>query len=120
MIFFTVIFSKFCKKSRSSHQRCSIKKAILKNFCSIHRKTPVSESLFDKVVGLYTCNFIKKTLTQMFFCEYCNIFKNTYFEKQLQMTAFVNSRAAVFQESLALPFKRNALSCGICNLDKLV
>ena len=32
MIFFTVIFSKFCKKFRSSHQRCSIKKAVLKNF----------------------------------------------------------------------------------------
>ena len=32
MIFFTVAFSKFCKKSRSSHQRCSIKKAVLKNF----------------------------------------------------------------------------------------
>ena len=32
MIFFTVIFSKFCKKFRSSHQRCSIKKDVLKNF----------------------------------------------------------------------------------------
>ena len=32
MIFFTVVFSKFCKKSRSSHQRCSIKKAVLNNF----------------------------------------------------------------------------------------
>ena len=32
MIFFTVIFSKFCKKFRSSHQRCSTKKDVLKNF----------------------------------------------------------------------------------------
>ena len=31
-IFFTVVFSKFCKKSRSSHQRCSIKKADLYHF----------------------------------------------------------------------------------------
>ena len=30
--FFTVVFSKFFKKSRSSHQRCSIKKAALNNF----------------------------------------------------------------------------------------
>ena len=32
MIFFTVIFSKFCKKFRSSHQRHSVKKDALKNF----------------------------------------------------------------------------------------
>ena len=34
--------------------------------------------------------------------EYSEIFKNTYFEKHLQTTNPVNSRAAVFQESLAL------------------
>ena len=27
------------------------------------------------------------TLTQMLFCEYCEIFKNTYFEKHLRMAA---------------------------------
>ena len=32
MIFFIVIFSKFYKKFRSSHQRCSIKKFVLKKF----------------------------------------------------------------------------------------
>ena len=41
----------------------------------------------------------------MFSCEYYKIFKNTYFEKHLQMTASVNSRSTIFQESLALPFK---------------
>ena len=56
----------------------------------------------------------------MFFTKYCEIFKNIYFEKHLRMNASANSRAAVFQESLALPFKRNALTSGICNLDKLV
>ena len=56
----------------------------------------------------------------MFFYEYCEIFKNTFFEKHLQTTASVNSRTTVFQESLALPFKRNALTSGICNLDELV
>ena len=55
----------------------------------------------------------------MFFCEYCEIFNNTYFEKHLQTTASVNSRAVVFQESLALP-KQNALTSGIFNLDELV
>ena len=77
----------------------------------------MSESLINKVVGLH---FIKKeTPTQVFFCEYCEIFKNTYFEKHLRTTASVNSRAAVFQESLALP-KRNALTSGIFKLGGLV
>ena len=50
---------------RSSHRRCSLKKAALKNFCNIYKKTPVLESLF---------------------CEYCDIFKNTYFEEQSRTT----------------------------------
>ena len=49
----------------------------------------------------------------MFSCKYCEIFKNSYFEKHLRTTASVNSRSAVFQESLALPFKWNALTSGI-------
>ena len=38
MVFFTVIFSKLCKKLRSSHQRCSIKKDVLKTFVIFTRK----------------------------------------------------------------------------------
>ena len=34
----------------------------------------------------------------MFFCEYCKIFKNIYFEKYLRTTLSVNSRAVLFQE----------------------
>ena len=49
----------------------------------------------------------------MFSCEHCEIFKNTYFEKHLRTTASVNSRSAIFQESLVLPFKLNALTSGI-------
>ena len=77
----------------------------------------MSESLINKVVGLH---FIKKeTPTQVFFCEYCEIFKNTYFEKHLRTTASVNSRAAVFHKGLALP-KRNALTSGIFHCGRLV
>ena len=50
------------------------------------RKTPVLESPFIK--SLY---FIKKTPTQVFSCVYCEIFKNTYFEKHLRKAASVNS-----------------------------
>ena len=61
------------------------------------------ESLFHKVVGLQL--YQKETPTQVFFGEYCEIFKNLYFEKHLRTTASVNSRAAIFQENLALPLK---------------
>ena len=71
-IFFTVIFSKFCKKSSSSHQRCSMKKAVLKNF-AIFTGIQLSEYLFDKVVGLQACNFIRKRL--QYRCFSVNILK---------------------------------------------
>ena len=51
------------------------------------------------------------TPTQVFSSEYSKILR-THFEKHLQTTTSVNSRAAVFQESLALPFKWNALTAG--------
>ena len=50
------------------------------------------ESPFNKVAALKTGCFIKKkTPTKVFYCEYYEIFKNTYFEKQLQTAAFVHS-----------------------------
>ena len=62
-------------------QRCSVKKAFLKNFAILTGKR-VSETLFDKVAGLQAWNFIKKRLQhKVFCCEYCEIFKSTYFEK---------------------------------------
>ena len=54
--------------------------AVLKNFHSIVRKTPVLESLFNKVAGLKACIFIKKeTPTQVFYYKYCGILKNSFF-----------------------------------------
>ena len=55
----------------------------------------------------------KAVLKQLFF-------KNTYFEKHLRTTASVTSRAAVFQESLALLFKRNVLTSVIFDFGELV
>ena len=51
-------------------------------------KILVLESLFNKAVGFQACNFIRKeTPTQVFSCEYCEVFKNTSFEEHLQMAA---------------------------------
>ena len=49
------------------------------------------ESLFNKVAGLQMCNFIKKSLHHEFFCEYCKIFKNIYFEEHLIKAASVTT-----------------------------
>ena len=61
-----------CEFFRSNHPTCFMKKAVLKNFCNVHRK--------DAGLQLYQ----KETPTQMFSSEYCEIIKN-YFEKRLLM-----------------------------------
>ena len=56
---------------------------VLQNSCSSKfffvKKTAVLESPFNKVAGLKVSIFIKKkTPTQLFFCEYCEILKNSF------------------------------------------
>ena len=94
------------------------KKAALKKF-TIFTGKHLCRSLFDKVAGLQLCNFIKKRLQHRWFSVKIVKFLRTP-KNHLQTTAFVNSRMAIFQESLALSFKQNALTSGICNLGKLV
>ena len=48
----------------------------------IHNKAPVSESLFNKVTGLYPANLLKqKTELQVFSDELCKIFINAFLWK---------------------------------------
>ena len=61
---------------RSSHQKCSMKKGILRNF--------------TKFTGKHLCQsffFKKEALTQMFSCEFCEICKSTFFTEQFWATA---------------------------------
>ena len=78
-----------CSGSRSSHQRCSLKKGVLNNIAKFTRKhlcgTKVS---FLIKLQAWTCNFIKKeALAQAFSCEFCDIFKNIFFTEHLWTTA---------------------------------
>ena len=62
----------------SSHQRCSIKKGVLKNF------TKFTGKHLCQSFRLKTCNFIKKeALAQMFSCEFCKNFKDIVFTENL-------------------------------------
>ena len=49
-----------------SHQKCSIKKDVLKNF-AIFTRASMLESLFNKVAGSKACSFIKKRHQHMCF-----------------------------------------------------
>ena len=53
-------------------------------FCNIHKKMSVS---FKEGTLKQLC--WKETPTQVFSCEYCGIFKITYFEEHLRRAAFI-------------------------------
>ena len=50
-------------------------------------------SLFSKVKRLGLQKKKKETLTQIFFCEFFEIFINSYFAEHLQTTTFEMSRS---------------------------
>ena len=62
-------------RPRSSLWRCSIK-IIFEKILKFPRKTPTPASLFNKAAGLNSC-------------EYCKIFKSTYFEEHLRTAASI-------------------------------
>ena len=74
-------------RNRSSHQRCSAKKVLLK-ISQVSQESSVLEFLFNKVAGLQACNFIKKKLQHRFSCKICEIFKTTYFEETSMKDCF--------------------------------
>ena len=77
-------------KGRSSRPEVFCKKGIIKNFTKFTGKHLCQRLFFNKVAGLRpgTCNFIKKkTLAQVFYCQFCEIFKNAFFYRTPPVTA---------------------------------
>ena len=73
--------------SRSSHEKCSIKKVFLKISPNSQENTCARVSYLIKLQAS-TCNFIKNEIrAQVFSCEFFQIFKNTYFTEHLWTTA---------------------------------
>ena len=58
------------------------KKPVLKNFAIFKGKHLCWSLFLIKLQGLQL--YLKDTPTQVFSCEYCEIFKKTYFEEYLQ------------------------------------
>ena len=66
---------------------CFLRKVILKISQNL-QKTPKPDSHFIITLQAEAGNFIKKeTPAQMFSCEICGIFKNTFFTEDLRATA---------------------------------
>ena len=64
---------------RSSHQRCSIRKGLLRNFAKF-------TGTCAKVSFLIKLQEKKETLARVFSCEFCEISKNTFFTEHLWLT----------------------------------
>ena len=73
---------------KSNRSQMFFKIGVLKNFAIFTGKR-LRWITFNKVAGLEDCNFITKRLQQVFSSEYCEIFKNTYFEEHLRTAASV-------------------------------
>ena len=74
-------------KYRSSHQRCSVKKGVLRKFSKFTGKHLCQSHFLNKVTALRPEILLKKeTLTQVFSCEFCIISKNTFFTEHLWTT----------------------------------
>ena len=67
---------------RSSVCRCSSNRCSWK-FHKFYRKTPVLESLFNKVTGLKSCNFMKKRSNTRVFLW--NLQKTPFFTEHLRL-----------------------------------
>ena len=89
-------------KSRSSRPEVFCKKGVLRNFATFTRKHLCQVSFLIKLqssarilflikLQASACNFIKKeTLALVFSCEFCEIFKNTFFYRTHPVVASVS------------------------------
>ena len=67
---------------------CKLQIDCFLKFCKFHRKTSVSESLFNKAVGLKVCNFIKKRLQQSCFpVKLVKFLKTPFFYRGVSVAA---------------------------------
>lgn len=56
------------------------KKGVLKNFDNIHKKTGALESPSSKVAYIQWATIEKHTPVEIYYCEFCKIFKTCFFK----------------------------------------
>ena len=77
-----------CYYSKAVIPRCSIKEHVLKIFAKFTGKHLCQSLFLNKVVGLRPASLLRKTLTLVFSCEFCEISKNTCCYRTPLMAAF--------------------------------
>ena len=73
-----VLWSHELENTEAVVQRCFVKKLVLKISQNSQGNT-CANLIFNKVAEIILQLYQKETLAQLFPCEYCEIFKNTFF-----------------------------------------
>ena len=87
-------------------------KGVLRNFTKLTGKYLCQSLFLNKLAGLRPEEKIKETLAQVFFCEYCEISKITFFTEHLRATASVSYCTVslrLFETIILLVSKTNEL-----------
>ena len=74
------------------------------------------ESVINNAAVFHSCNFIKDTPTQVFSCEYCEIFKNSFFNRAPLLTASVLWTITMLNCNLVLGNLRTMNNLNITNI----
>ena len=78
---------RYFRRIRSSHRRCSVKKAVPKHFANFAEKHLCWSPFLVKVQVVRPATLLKRPQHRCFPVKFCEIFKNLYFEEYLQATA---------------------------------
>ena len=90
------------ERTETVTRRCSIKN-VFRNFAKFTGKQLCQSPFYNKVAGL-ACNFMKKEiLAQAFSCKFCEISKNTFYQR----TPLVAASLKKERKFLKLVFKLN-------------
>ena len=79
-------------QSRSSRPEVLCKKGVLRNSAKFTRKHLCQSLFFNKVADLSLQLYKKETLAQVFSCEFCEISKNTFFQRTPPVATSVRLR----------------------------
>ena len=98
-------------QGRSSRSQVFCKNVVLENFTNLTGKHLCHNLFFNKVAG--PAILFKKRLE--FFCDICEIFKNTFFYKTPQMAAsvcvsVVTTNIRLYQESISVVVYRSGFT----------
>ena len=79
------------KVEKKEKNTIDIEKGVVRKFAKLTGRTCAKVSSFNKVTDLILQFYLKKTPAQVFSCDFCKMFKKTYFTEHLRETASVDN-----------------------------